>query len=576
MLGEKLMSEIMNKKWVSYDKDYSIIEKLKDTLNISEVLCRVLVNRNIDSLEKAEKYLNPNLSYLYNPYDMLGMEKAVIRITDAINSQENICIYGDYDVDGITSISALIKTLRYLNANVTFYIPSRIEEGYGLNIESVQKLMDKGVNLFITVDCGIRSDDVVAYINKNNIDIIITDHHECGDTLPAAYSVINPHQKKCNYPFKELAGVGVAFKLIEAILSKFGCRTFMNEIIDIVCIGTIADVVPLVDENRVIVKNGLIALENTKNIGLNALLKICVLNDKKLSAQNVAYLIAPRINAVGRIADANLGVDLLLTEDKEKAIEIAQILEDTNKLRQNIESEILSMAVEKISNEIDLVNDSIIVLSDKDWNVGVVGIVAARITERYGLPTILIAINDNMGRGSARSILGINIIEAINQCSHLLARFGGHELAAGLSIEVDKINEFRKDINKIAKRMCNDNKIIPSITVDYKLSPLDINIHTAKQLETLEPFGCGNQVPFFVFRDLKILSYKTVGNEKKHLSLRLSDGKNDISCIGYNLGIFNNILSSVKNIDIICSIEINVWNDIERVQLVIKDIKIRK
>ncbi len=570
------MTQIVNKKWISYDKDYSMIEKLQDRFNISEMLCRVLINRNIDSLEKAEKYLNPDLSYLYNPNDMLGIEKAVIRITNAIQGKENICIYGDYDVDGITSISVFVKVLRHLNANVTFYIPSRTEEGYGLNIESVQKLIDKGVNLFITVDCGIKSDDVVAYINKNNIDIIITDHHECGDILPAAYSVINPHQKNCQYPFKELAGVGVAFKLIEALLSKFGCSDFKNEIIDLVCIGTIADVVPLLDENRVIVKNGLMALENTKSIGLNALLHICGLSEKKLSAQNIAYLIAPRINAAGRIADANLGVELLLAQDEEKAKEIAQMLEDTNRLRQNIESEILSMAIEKIRNEIDLVNDSIIVLADRNWHVGVIGIVASRITERYGMPAILIAIDDNMSRGSARSILGINIIEAINQCSHLIVKFGGHELAAGLSIEVDKIDEFRRNINQIAKEMRNGNKIIPSIIVDYKLSPFDININTAKQLESLEPFGCGNQAPFFVYRDLRILSYKAVGNEKKHLSLRLSDGKNEVSCIGYNLGIFNNILSSVKNIDIICSMEINVWNDIERVQLVIKDIKLRK
>ncbi len=567
---------IIMKKWVAFNKDYEILPALTKKLGVSELVGRVLINRDIDTAEKADFFISSDLSLLRDPYGIIDMDIAVQRILDAIEAEEKICVFGDYDVDGVTSTVVSVQVLRNLGADVSYYIPNRMEEGYGLNLEAIEQLKEQGISLIVTVDCGIKSIDVVESAKLLGIDMIITDHHECGEVLPDAYCVVNPHREDCSYAFKELAGVGVAFKLLDAITTELGCREEILEIIDIVAIGTIADIVPLVDENRVIVKNGLKKLSKTNNIGLKALLEVCGLKDQIVSAYNVAFMLAPRINAAGRIANASLCVELLLTDSYERAFEIARQLDGDNRERQAIEGAILNSAIAKLEKNIDLEKTKVIVLDDESWHVGVIGIVASKLVEKYALPTILISTDGGIGKGSARSISSFNVYEALTKCSKLFEKFGGHELAAGITIKVENIDAFRVQVNKTANEMLEGKPLVSEIKVDYKLTPADIKLSMAKQLELLEPFGAGNPTPAFVYRDLKVISSRTVGNDNKHLLLTLNDGINEIKGIGFNLGSYNNILSFGKKIDIICNMECNQWNDVEQLQFKIKDLRITK
>ena len=566
----------MRKKWVPYNKNYELTEQLRSMFNISEMFARTLINRGLDNIDKVNRFIKSDINDLYDSFLLTDMEEAVDRILVAIEENEKICIYGDYDVDGITSTALCVNILRKLEADVMYYIPVRAEEGYGLNKEAIDYIAEQGVNLIITVDCGIRSVDVVEKVNEMEMNIIITDHHECGDILPDAYAVVNPHRHDSNYPFKELAGVGVAFKLMQGITESIGYKELLYDVLDIAAIGTIADVVPLLDENRIIVKNGLEALMNTENVGLKALIDICDLKDKQINSYNIAFMIAPRINAAGRLADASRCVELLITEDEALAYEIAKELEVENKERQRIEAEILEQAIAKVTADKDLENSKVIVLDELNWHPGVIGIVASRIVEQFSKPAILIGRDKDIGKGSGRSMSGFNLYEAMNNCSKLFEKFGGHEMAAGLTIKADNIGAFRKKINEVAAEMLQGKELIPEILVDYKLEPADINLQVAKQLKELEPFGMGNPNPNFVCRNMQVIDKKLVGANNKHLSLNLYDGNNNVKAIAFNMGNLFNVLSSNKKIDIICCMDINQWNNNENVQLVIKDIKLNK
>jgi single-stranded-DNA-specific exonuclease len=570
------MGGIVRKKWVPYNKSYELTEILKSKYNISEMFARTLINRGLDDLNKVNRFMNADINDQYDSFLLTDMEKAVDRILVAIEENEKICIYGDYDVDGITSTALCVNILRKLEADVMYYIPIRADEGYGLNHDAIEYIAEQGVNLIITVDCGIRSIDVVETVKESGMNIIITDHHECGEILPDAYAVINPHRPDCSYPFKELAGVGVAFKLMQAVTESIGYRELLYDVLDIAAIGTIADVVPLLDENRIIVKNGLEKLMNTDNVGLKALIDICDLKDKQISSYNIAFIIAPRINAAGRLADAGRCVELLITEDKALAYEIGRELDAENKERQRIEAEILEQAIAKVNAEKDFETSSVIVLDEINWHPGVIGIVASRIVEQFSKPSILIGLDNEIGKGSGRSMSGLNLYEAMNKCSELFVSFGGHEMAAGLTIKTDNIKAFKEKINAVAKEMLQGKELLPELLVDYKLEPSDINLQVAKQLKDLEPFGMGNPNPNFVCRNMQILDKRLVGANSKHLSLNLYDGNNNVKAIAFNMGNLFNVLSSSKKIDIICCMDINLWNNNENVQLIIKDIKINK
>ena len=550
------------------------LEQIINEFQTPEIIARAMINRGIDTVAKVRAFLNTDLDSLYDPYLLKGMELAVEKILNAVICKEKICVYGDYDVDGITSTAIMIRTLKKLGADAVYYIPNRIEEGYGLSNNSMDRIKELGVSLIVTVDCGIRSNEVVDYAQGIGLDIIITDHHECEGELPGAVSIINPHQPDCGYPHKGLAGVGVAFKLVSALLTKVGNGAFAKEFLDIVSIGTIADVVPLLDENRIIVKNGLERIRNTNNEGIKALLTVCGLTGKELNTYNIAFMLAPRINAAGRIADAIECVELLLTDSADKALEIAEKLDSDNKERQTIENDILNCAAAKVEEELDINKDRVLVLGNENWHIGVIGIVASRLVDRFYLPTFIMSRDGEISKGSARSIPGFNIFEAMSRHSYIFEKFGGHEMAAGFTIRTERIDELRESMNKEAERILGMDKLMPEIFVDYKLRPADITLDTVKQLKCMEPFGTGNTSPVFVYRGLKVTSSKAVGNERKHLSLMVYDGVNEIKCIAYNLGNMQKSLSIGKKIDIICSVENNIWNGIENVQLNIKDIKL--
>ncbi len=550
------------------------LESIINEFQLSELIARAMINRGIDTVPKAKAYLESDLNRLGNPFLLKGMEPAVDVVYEAIAQKERICVYGDYDVDGITSTVLMIKTLRRLGADAVYYIPNRLEEGYGLNVESINKVRGLGANLIITVDCGIKSIDAVDYAGSIGMKVIVTDHHECEGELPRAHSIINPHQPGCSYPYKDLAGVGVAFRLSEALLSKAGITSQAEGFLAIVTIGTIADVVPLTGENRIIVKHGLERIYKTDNEGIKALIKVCGLKLNEVSTYNVAFMIAPRINAAGRISDAAECVELLLTDNEDRALEIAMRLDLDNRRRQAIENKILDEAIAIVENTLDLDREKVLVLGSEDWHTGVIGIVASRLVERFHMPAFIMSREGELSKGSARSISGFNIFEAMSNCSHLFEKYGGHEMAAGFTICTNKESELRECIRKEFERIFGKDKLIPEIYVDYKLEPKDVTLNTVRQLKLMEPFGAGNSSPVFVYRGLVVMTFRAVGNNLKHLFIVINDGVSNIRCIAYNQGKMQNVLSIGRKIDIICSVENNIWNNVENVQLNIKDIKL--
>ncbi|HHW03461.1 MAG TPA: single-stranded-DNA-specific exonuclease RecJ [Thermoanaerobacterales bacterium] len=539
--------------------------------NLNPVILQLLKKRGVESRDQIEVFLDSKIEDLYNPMLMKDMEKAVERINVALKKSERITVYGDYDVDGITSTCIILKTLKKLGGNVDYYIPSRLDEGYGLNMDSIEKIQRRGTTLIITVDNGISSFEEVEYAKTLGIDVIITDHHEPQNQIPQAAAVVNPKQRNCNYPFKNLAGVGVALKLAHA-LTNFDQQT-LEENLELAALGTIADIVPLLDENRIIAKHGLIHMEKTHNKGLKAMKSLLNISDIHLDTTKVSFLLAPRLNAVGRIYTAEIAVELLLTEDETRAFELAQTLEDINQERQAIESKILNQAREMIERDLELDEDRVIVVSSQEWHPGVIGIVASRLVEIYNRPCILIALDGEEGRGSGRSVPGFNIFEALSQFSHLLKRYGGHEQAAGFSISVDNIELFKEEINILARRILKRN-YTPELDIDMELKEEDITLDLAAQIELLEPFGYGNPKPVFMCKNFCVDHIRTVGNEDRHLKLNLKKKQKQIAAIGFNLGLYKEELYMAPVMDIAFHLEVNRWQGLMEPQLKIKDIKI--
>jgi single-stranded-DNA-specific exonuclease len=549
-------------------------ETLHEVMNfpdLNPVILQLLRKRGVESREQIERFLDPRIECLYNPMLMKDMEKAVDRIKSAVKKSEKITVYGDYDVDGITSTCIMMKTLKKMGGNVDYYIPSRLDEGYGLNRDSIEKIHGRGTTLIITVDNGISSFEEVDYAKSLGMDVIITDHHEPQDLIPQAVAVVNPKQNNCHYPFKNLAGVGVTLKLAHA-LTNLDQQT-LEDNLELAALGTIADIVPLLDENRIIAKYGLKHLEKTDNRGLKAMKSLLNISDMQLDTTKVSFLLAPRLNAVGRISSAEIAVELLLTGDETRAFELAQTLESINQERQAIESKILTQAREMIEKDLDLDEDRVIVASSQEWHPGVIGIVASKLVEIYNRPCILIAMEGEEGKGSGRSIPGFNIFEALSQVSHLLTRYGGHEQAAGLAISVNNIEIFREEINKIAGNTLN-RKYTPELNIDMELKEEDITLDLAGQLELLEPFGYGNPKPVFMCKNFCVNHIRTVGNEDRHLKLSLKKKQKQIAAIGFNFGLYKEELNMAPVLDIAFYLEVNRWQGITEPQLKIKDIKI--
>ena len=557
----------MNKKWEYYNSDKLKIKQISQKFNLPEFIAKILVNRNITEDEQIKVFLNPTRNDFYNPFLLNDMDKAVSKIIEAINKKQKIIIYGDYDVDGITSITVLKKFLEDRGIKAGYYIPDRLNEGYGLNKEAISKISSEGYELIITVDCGITAIEDVEYANSLGMKVIVTDHHEPSDIIPNAFAVINPKRQDSTYPFKNLAGVGVVFKLIQAISKKLELpeKEYLKYL-DLVCIGTISDIVPLIDENRVIAKLGLKLVCVTRNIGLRELISSIRL--KKIDSSAVSFGIAPRINACGRMGHADEAVKLFLTQNIVEAGNIADDLNKYNVTRQSIEKKIYEEALIKIE-ENNMSKENSIILGGENWHHGVIGIVASKITDLFNKPSILICFEGDEGKGSGRSIMGFDLHNALCKSSEYLEKFGGHEMAVGLSLKKENFNKFKEKFQGIVEE--SDIKdIVPIIKIDEEIDLKNITMDMVKEMSKLEPFGEENKIPIFLFRNLKIDSIRAI-SDGKHLKLSLKYSRGWIDAIGFNMGELVEQFTIEDKIDVVGFLEINSYNNIEKLQINIKD-----
>lgn len=558
----------MQKIWNVKKYSTASVESLQKKYQISSILAKLLIARDIKE-DQVENFLKGDLKDLKDPYLMKDMEKFVARVDRAIQNHEKICIYGDYDVDGITSITIMYQFLTEIGANVEYYLPDRLIEGYGINNSALQQIKEHGVTLVITVDCGITAIEEVEFAKTIGLDICITDHHECAEKVPDCIAIINPKQKEDHYPFKMHAGVGVAFKCITAISKKYGLDEEMYlKYLDIVAIGTISDIVPLVDENRIISKYGLKQMEHTKNIGLKALLKIT--NYKEIDSIMVSFGMAPRINACGRMGNARIAVSLLLEKDSTKATQIAMKLDELNTERQIVEKDIFDEAIRMIEEK-KLDQKNSIVLYHESWHNGVIGIVASRLVNLYYRPVILLTKEHGMIRGSGRCQMGFSLYDALTECKDTLLQFGGHELAAGLSIAEEKISDFMLEFEQVVTQKSQGiNEQV--IDIDMQIDKKDLNIQTIKDIHTLKPYGQSNKVPLFIYKNLKVVAIRTI-KEDKHLKLTLQDEKTLIEAIAFSQGIRRDEVRIGDKIDVVGNVEVNTFNTPKTIQLVLQDFK---
>ncbi len=600
---EKIKKE---KIWLLRDKgiapDNAEIAALSSALGLSPICARLLYCRGYQTPAAAERFLRCEDTLFHSPFLLRDAEKAVARIRRAVEGGERIVIYGDYDVDGVTAVSLLYLYLKKQGADVGYYIPSRAGEGYGLSACAIDRLAQDGVTCIVTVDTGITAVDEVEYAKQKGIDMVITDHHECREILPDAVAVVNPHRPDCPYPFKELAGVGVIFKVVTAYECTLGAERGESEIdgvrrmaqnyADLVAIGTIADVMPITDENRLIVTLGLRHLAETGRMGLAALIEEAQAGNrqagdnrpvkkKKMTSSFIGFGLAPRINAAGRMAEASLAVELLLCETKGEAQRLARELCEINSLRQSEENTIAEQAYARIEREIDLSGTRVLVLEDNGWRQGIIGIVASRVTERYGLPSILISFDnaqegqdspDDVGKGSGRSVKGVNLFEALTACQDLLVKFGGHELAAGLSVTRGNLEAFRRRINEYAAGLLPEGAPKVCVEADCEIPLSAVEMSLCEELSRLEPFGVSNPTPQFVLRDLRIDRINELGGGK-HLKLAVSDGVRSLYALRFSTTKEAFGLHEGDRVDLLCTVDINEFRDVRSVQLIVQDHK---
>jgi single-stranded-DNA-specific exonuclease len=548
-------------------------------LGMPRLALTLLYRRGFQDKDSIETFLNPSLARLHNPRLLPDMEKAVERILAAIKKKEKILVYGDYDVDGTCGTALLVRVLKKIGANVAFYIPHRELEGYGLSETGILSAKENGFTLIVTTDCGTTDFSEIEMANNSGIDVIVCDHHEPKDTLPEALAIINPKRHDTDYPFNELAGVGVSFKLAWALLSASGnSKEDLLEHLDLVALGTIADVAPLSDENRALAKFGLLKIRDTNKIGLRALLKVCGLSGKIITPYEIGFILGPRINASGRISEAGKAVELLVTEDEKRAQQIAQELDLENQKRQKIEEEILLKASAQVER-MDLAKKRFLVLADESWHEGVVGIVASRIVERFYRPTILIALKEDRGKGSGRSIPGFHLYNALKNCGANLLNFGGHKYAAGLTICRENINKFSDFIDEYTRNNTTEELFQKKLLVDAQASLYDFDEEFIKTLTKFEPFGPENPEPVFVTTGLEVVGYpKIVGKDKEHLRFKVRENKDrvlEVIAFGKSEAILELVKGQEDHLDIVYYLDENSFAGKTRLQLKIKDMRIR-
>ncbi len=566
----------MDLKWVVQpETDHKIVRKLSDELNISHIASRILVGRGLRETGQAKSFLEPSLSDLFDPFLMSQMDRAVDRVVEALKGNQRIMIYGDYDVDGITSTALIFLVLNRLGANVSHYLPNRLVEGYGISEDGLQEAKRRNVDLLITVDCGITAVEEFAVAKSMGIDCIVTDHHEPSDRIPEAHAIVNAKLDGQDNPGFELSAVGVAYKLAQALYRRLGQdESELEQHLDLVALGTAADIVPMVGENRVLTKFGLDQVARTTKPGLKALIFIAGLMGQRIGTGQVVFILAPRINAIGRLGDAEQAIKLLTTKDEDKAATIARILDAENKRRKDIDEQTLNEALEMIEQDIDVERDSAIVLASRGWHQGVIGIVASRLVERFHRPTVMIAIDGDEGKGSARSIPGFHLYEALRECESDLIRYGGHKYAAGLSIAPEKIDSFRKRLKSVSTRMLSDDDLVPKLNIDAEIDLDSIDSGLVDVLERFAPFGPQNMRPMFVTFACEIVGTPHIVGQR-HLKFKVRKGDKIIDCIGFNQGDFlKNLNFRPMLVDMTYVLEHNFWNGINRVQIRTRDIRL--
>jgi len=566
----------MRPKWeFQPDPDWKVTREMASTLGLPEGIARILVYRGFNTPEQAKKFLYPDLSGLFDPLLLKDMEKAVNRIIDALKDNQKIMIFGDYDVDGITATSLIFLILNRLGAEVSYYLPNRLIEGYGLSEEGIIEAEKRGVKLLISVDCGVTATKEVEFACQKGIDCIITDHHEFSDTLPHAVAIINPKQKEKDYPGGELSGVGVAFKLAQALYNRLDQnQSELEEHLDLVALGTAADIVPMTNENRILTKFGMDQIMRTTKPGLKSLIFISGLLGRDIGTGQVVFILAPRINAVGRLGDAVKAIKLLTTKDEQLGSKLARDLNLENNRRKKIDETTLDEALEMIEQGVDLSQDKAIVLASSKWHQGVIGIVASRLVERYHRPTILISVDGDEGKGSARSISGFDMYDALKECSHYLLKFGGHKYAAGLSIDTKNIQKLRDNLRTVSEKTLKQEDLVPRLAIDSELELDSIDDKLVDTLNLFSPFGPQNLRPIFLTRNLEILGEPyVVGNN--HLKIKVKKNNRIFDAIGFGFGDWVKPLSMRRiKIDLVYVIERNTWNGNSRLQLRIKDLRI--
>ena len=561
-------------RWSLLNPNQNTVSSVKKAFRTSEVIARVLANRNILNPNLARPFFTPNLDMLHNPYLMQDMDKAVERVLKNIKSGKPIMVFGDYDVDGTTGAAALYLAFQKFGADVTYYIPDREKEGYGLSYHGIEVAKDIGIDLIITCDCGINAFVQVDFANEQNIDLIITDHHTTDTELPKAHAILNPKREDCDYPFKGLCGGGVAFKLITAIGNKLNMPlTDYEEIIPLITLGIAADVVPIKDENRVLVHHGLNILKNLEKPGLKTLLELAGLKGH-VSVGQLVFSIAPRINAAGRLGDANRAVELLVTDDQDKARLLAKELDNENKRRQMIQQAVVDEALLKVNAEADLKNENALVLANAGWHPGVVGIVASKIKEEFNRPTIIIALENGSGKGSARSVAGFDLYEALTACKTHLDGYGGHPMAAGLTLSNQKLEDFKKAFIDFANERLTKENLQATLTLDSEMALQDITPRFMEFLDKLSPYGPGNMRPKFAIRNVEIAGVpKVIGKTGEHIRFKIKQGLKSYPAVGFGLSNKYEMLITGQPVDIACVVETNEWQGNTSIQMNVRDIK---
>jgi single-stranded-DNA-specific exonuclease len=563
---------ILGALWQELTPDPEHCACLTRDLGLPPLLARLLAARGIATARDASAYLDGSLDDLHDPLLMRDMPQAVAVLRRALDAKQRIRIWGDYDCDGVTATALLVRALQALGGAVDYYLPHRIEEGYGLNIPAVEQAARDGVNLLITVDCGVSAHEPLRRARDLGLEVIVADHHELPPTLPPAAAILNPRRADCPYPFKDLAGVGVAYKLLTALAADLGLRRGAERsFLDLVAIGTIADVVPLTGENRLLVRDGLAALNQTRKHGISALLRAASIAPP-VTSYNVAFGLAPRLNAAGRLDHARSAVQLLLTADAAEALGLAEKVCRLNAERQQRELRILQSAQQMMEAEVDLDRDRLIFLASKEWHPGVIGIVASRLVDLYCRPVALVALGDGAARGSARSIPGFHICDALVRCSSLLEEFGGHALAAGFSIAPHNLDSLREQLLAHAAEALRPEDLVPRITLDTTAALPELTLEAVEGISAMAPFGAGNPRPLIGVRDLTVEALSTCGAEGRHLRLSLLGKGACVGAIWFGFGRLAGDLAPGAVVDICCLPEIDEWNSRRCVRLKLHDL----